>query len=384
MRRIPALILSLVAFLAVPFADAATPVPPPPQADAKAWILVDHVSGRVLGEKNADLRLEPASLTKLMTAYAVFHALAEGKLRLTSEVPISEYAWRVGGAGSGGSTTFAKVGSRLPVEALIQGMIVQSGNDASIALAEAVAGSEATFAELMNGYARQLGMKGSNFQNSTGLPGPQHYVTARDMSLLASAIVREFPQYYRWYSQREFTWNGITQHNRNGLLDRDPAVDGMKTGHTESAGYCLVSSAQRDGMRMIAVVLGMASPKAREDASLALLNYGFSFYETRRVYAAGRELARPRVYGAPDGEAAVGLRRELAVTVPRGRFKEVQTRIVMKAGLEAPVPATQSVGSVQSLLDGKVIAERALYPLAPVPKGNIFRRMWDTVAGWFG
>ena len=370
--------LSLLFLLVAPAVHAAAPVPPPPQIEAKAYILVDHVSGRVLGEKNADVRVEPASLTKLMTAYAVFHALKDGKLRLSSEVPISTYAWK-----AEGSRTFTQVGTRIPVEVLLQGMIVQSGNDASIALAEAVAGSEPTFAELMNGYARQLGMKGSNFQNATGLPGAQHYVTARDMAVLASAIVREFPEYYRWYSQKEFTWNNITQQNRNGLLTRDPAVDGMKTGHTESAGYCLVSSARRDGMRMIAVVLGMASPKAREDGSLALLNYGLGFFETHRVYAAGRELARPRVYGASGGEAAVGLRRELAITVPRGRFKDLKTEMVLKPALEAPIAATQSVGSVRALLDGKVVAERALYPLAPVAKGNVFRRMWDTVTGWF-
>jgi D-alanyl-D-alanine carboxypeptidase (penicillin-binding protein 5/6) len=378
MRRNRPLMLSLLFLLVAPAVHAAAPVPPPPQIEAKAYILVDHVSGRVLGEKNADVRVEPASLTKLMTAYAVFHALKDGKLRLSSEVPISTYAWK-----AEGSRTFTQVGTRIPVEVLLQGMIVQSGNDASIALAEAVAGSEPTFAELMNGYARQLGMKGSNFQNATGLPGAQHYVTARDMAVLASAIVREFPEYYRWYSQKEFTWNNITQQNRNGLLTRDPAVDGMKTGHTESAGYCLVSSARRDGMRMIAVVLGMASPKAREDGSLALLNYGLGFFETHRVYAAGRELARPRVYGASGGEAAVGLRRELAITVPRGRFKDLKTEMVLKPALEAPIAATQSVGSVRALLDGKVVAERALYPLAPVAKGNVFRRMWDTVTGWF-
>jgi D-alanyl-D-alanine carboxypeptidase (penicillin-binding protein 5/6) len=378
MRRNRPLMLSLLFLLVAPAVHAAAPVPPPPQIEAKAYILVDHVSGRVLGEKNADVRVEPASLTKLMTAYAVFHALKDGKLRLSGEVPISTYAWK-----AEGSRTFTQVGTRIPVEVLLQGMIVQSGNDASIALAEAVAGSEPTFAELMNGYARQLGMKGSNFQNATGLPGAQHYVTARDMAVLASAIVREFPEYYRWYSQKEFTWNNITQQNRNGLLTRDPAVDGMKTGHTESAGYCLVSSARRDGMRMIAVVLGMASPKAREDGSLALLNYGLGFFETHRVYAAGRELARPRVYGASGGEAAVGLRRELAITVPRGRFKDLKTEMVLKPALEAPIAATQSVGSVRALLDGKVVAERALYPLAPVAKGNVFRRMWDTVTGWF-
>jgi serine-type D-Ala-D-Ala carboxypeptidase (penicillin-binding protein 5/6) len=385
MHRIQSLLL-LISFLIVAAAQAAIipPVPRPPSIDAKSWILIDNTSGRVLGSRNADQRLEPASLTKLMTGYAVFHALKEGKLKLHGEIPISEYAWRVGGAASGGSTTFAQVGSRLPVEVLVQGMIVQSGNDASIALAEAVAGSEATFAELMNGYAAALGMNGSHFQNSTGLPGDQHYTTAQDMARLARAIVREFPEYYKWYSQKDFTWNGITQHNRNGLLYRDPAVDGMKTGHTESAGYCLVSSARRDGMRLISVVMGMKSPKAREDASMSLLNYGFGFYETRRVYAGGRELAKPRVFGAPDGRAAVGLRREFALTLPRGRYADVKTTLTLKPDLEAPIAANQAVGSVRAVLDGKVIGEQPLYPLAAVEKGNVFRRMWDTVASWFG
>jgi D-alanyl-D-alanine carboxypeptidase (penicillin-binding protein 5/6) len=381
--RGPLLLLMSFVATAVLAAPPRPPIPPPPGVDAKAWILVDPASGRVLGSRNADARLEPASLTKLMTGYVVFHALKDGKLRLSSELPISEYAWRVGGAASGGSTTFAQVGSRLPVEVLIQGMIVQSGNDASIALAEGVAGSEQTFAELMNGYAATLGMKGSHFQNSTGLPGDAHYVTAHDMARLASAIVREFPEYYKWYSQKDFTWNGIRQGNRNGLLYRDPAVDGMKTGHTDAAGYCLVSSARRDGMRLIAVVMGMKSPKAREDASLALLNYGFGFYETRRVYAAGREIAKPRVYGAPDGVAAVGLKREFTLTLPRGRGADVKTTIQLKPGLEAPIAANQAVGSVQAVLDGKVIAEMPLYPLAAVEQGGVFRRLRDTVARWF-
>jgi len=356
----------------------AVPVPPAPTFDARAWILLDAQSGRVITSHDADTPHEPASITKLMTAYAVFHALRDGKLSLDTAVPISEYAWR-----AEGSRSFVDLNARVPIEVLLQGVIVQSGNDASIALAEAVAGSEPVFAALMNEYARRIGMENSFFENSTGLPGERHRSSARDMGLLGRAIVREFPEYYRWYSQREFTWNNITQRNRNGLLDRDPAVDGMKTGHTSSAGYCLVSSAQRDGMRLIAVVLGTSSVTAREDASMALLNYGFNFFETRRLQPRGAELAQPRVLRAPGGKAAVGLADELYVTVPRGRADDVVVSVELEPGLRAPLAASQAVGRVQATLDGEVVAVDRVYPLADVPEGGFFRRLWDTIVGWF-
>ena len=370
----------LALFLLVPPATlaAAPPVPSPPKLEARSWILVDGQSGRVITSKNADAPVEPASLTKLMTAYAVFHALADGKLTLDTTVPISERAWR-----AEGSRTFVEVGTRVRVEDLLQGMIVQSGNDASIALAEAIAGTEESFASLMNSYARNLGMSHSNFLNSTGLPGEGHLVTARDMSLLAHAIVHEFPQYYRWYSQRAFTWNNITQPNRNGLLDRDPSVDGMKTGHTEAAGYCLVSSARRDGMRMIAVVMGTSGFKAREDASLALLNYGFGSFETRRLHPKGAELARPRIYGADSGEAAIGLRDDFYATVPRGRGGDIRVSVTLDPGLEAPLAASTPVGKLRATLDGQLVAIQNLYPLADVAEGGFFRRAWDGVMSWF-
>jgi D-alanyl-D-alanine carboxypeptidase (penicillin-binding protein 5/6) len=357
---------------------ASTPIPPPPKPDATSWILIDEQSGRVITSHNADSPVEPASLTKLMTAYAVFHALQDGKLRLDTEVPVSERAWRMEG-----SRTFLQVGSRVPVEILLQGMIVQSGNDASVALAEAVAGSEDSFAALMNQYAARLGMKHSHFQNAAGMPAANHVVTARDMSRLARAIIDEFPEYYHWYSQREFTWNNITQPNRNGLLGRDPSVDGMKTGHTEAAGYCLVSSAHLDGMRMIAVVMGTSGFKAREDASLALLNYGFSFFETKRIYPSGAELARPRIFGADGGEAAVGLRHEFHATVPRGRAGDIQLSVALQPTLEAPLSATTPVGKLRATLDGELVAIDDLYPLADVAEGGFFRRGWDTVMAWF-
>ena len=374
MRALPALL-----FVACAAARAAeTPVPPPPAPAATAWILVDQQSGQVLAARRENDPIEPASITKLMTAYAVFHALKDGSLKLDTEVPISERAWR-----SEGSRTYLDVGTHVSVEVLIQGMIVQSGNDATIALAEAVAGTEDTFAALMNQYAQRLAMTRSHFQNSTGLPGDNHKMSVSDIATLTRAIIREFPDYYRWYSQREFTWNKIRQPNRNGLLARDPSVDGVKTGMTEAAGYCLVSSAKRDGMRIVAVVTGTESMKAREDASLALLNYGFSFYETRALRKAGEELAVQRIYKARGGRAAVGLAEDLLVTLPRGQAGRVEYRVELAPRVFAPLTRSDRVGLLRALVDGTVIAEAPLHPLADVPRGNIFRRIWDTILSWF-
>jgi D-alanyl-D-alanine carboxypeptidase (penicillin-binding protein 5/6) len=372
------LISALLLSIAAAARAEAPPVPPPPALAATAWILVDQASGQPLAGHNTEQRVEPASLTKLMTAYAVFHALEGGKLALDQTVPISEYAWR-----SEGSRTFLDLGSQVPVEVLIQGMIVQSGNDATIALAEAIAGTEATFAELMNQYAERLGMRDSRFENSTGLPGPDHRMSVADIARLTRAIIGEFPQYYRWYSQREFTWNNIRQPNRNALLARDPSVDGVKTGMTDAAGYCLVSSAERDGMRLVAVVMGAKSMRAREDASLALLNYGFSFYESRVLQAAGREMAVARIYRARGGSAPVGIARDLIVTLPRGHAERAELKLELAPKLFAPLSASDQVGVVRALVDGKVVAEAPLSPLADVPRGNIFRRIWDTILSWF-
>jgi D-alanyl-D-alanine carboxypeptidase (penicillin-binding protein 5/6) len=371
----------LLIFLPLAIAPAAqplnVPVPPAPKVDARGYLLIDHQSGRVLAAQQADERLEPASLTKLMTAYAVFHALKAGKLKLTDPVTISERAWR-----AEGSRTYVDVGTQVPVEVLIQGMIVQSGNDATIALAERVGGSEETFAALMNGYAKQLGMKNSHFENSTGLASPTHYMTARDVATLSSAIVREFPEYYRWYSQREFTWNKISQPNRNGLLGRD-GVDGIKTGHTESAGWCLVSSAERNGMRLISVVMGTPSWKAREQASQALLNYGFSFFETRKLHGAGQELASTEVWKAEESPVALGLRRDLYLTVPRGRFEQIKSATTVKPKLIAPIPANTAVGELQVTLGDQVLVKRPLYPVKEVKQGGLWTRMVDSVLLWF-
>ncbi len=375
MRILPVLLLAAASATAH---AAAQPVPPPPVLEATSWVLVDQQSGQALAGHRANDAVEPASITKLMTAYAVFAALKDGKLKLDTELPISEYAWR-----SEGSRTYLDLNSRVSVEVLIQGMIVQSGNDATIALAEGVAGTEDTFAALMNQYAERLGMAQSHFQNSTGLPGDNHKMSAMDMAKLTRAIVREFPEYYRWYSQREFTWNNIRQPNRNGLLARDPSVDGVKTGMTDAAGYCLVSSAKREGTRLIAVVTGTKSMKAREDASLALLNYGFNFFETRALKKAGEELAVHRVYKAPGGRAAVGLAQDLVVTLPRGQADRIEFAVELAPRVFAPLTKSDRVGTLRALLDGKVVAEAAISPLADVPRGNIFRRIWDTILSWF-
>jgi D-alanyl-D-alanine carboxypeptidase (penicillin-binding protein 5/6) len=375
LRILSALLLIAVSALAH---SADPPIPPPPTFEAGAWILIDQQSGQTLAGRRVNEPIEPASITKLMTAYAVFHALKDGKLKLDTEVPVSERAWR-----SEGSRTYLDLNSRVPVEVLIQGMIVQSGNDATIALAEAVAGTEETFAALMNQYAARLGMTQSHFENSTGLPGDRHKMSVADIARLTRAIIHEFPQYYRWYSQREFTWNKIWQPNRNGLLARDPSVDGVKTGMTDAAGYCLVSSAKRDGTRLIAVVTGSNNMKSREDASLALLNYGFNFFETRALRKAGEELAVQRVYKARGGKAAVGLADDLLLTLPRGQAERVRYQLELAPRVFAPLRKSDRVGVLRALVDGKVIAEAPVHPLADVPRGNIFRRMWDTILSWF-
>jgi len=359
-------------------ATGAVPVPKPPPLEARAYLLTDYQSGRVLAESHADERLEPASLTKLMTSYVLFQALKEGRLKLSDTATISEHAWR-----SEGSRTFVQVGSRIPVEVLIKGMIVQSGNDATIALAEHLGGSEAGFVEIMNQYARTLGLTGTHFANSDGLPDPQHYTTARDMAVIARALIRDFPQYYPWYRLQEFTWNNITQRNRNGLLSRDPTVDGLKTGHTDSAGFCLVTSANHGGMRLISVVLGSPSIKAREEASAALLGYGYNFFETAKVKSGGEALLTPRVYLSRDGTVPVGIARDLFVTVPRGATGGLKTATRVSAPLQAPLAAGQVVGELTvTTADGETVAREPLVPLKGAPLGGAWTRMLDHIALW--
>ncbi len=369
--------LLVMALVAADPAHAGIPVPPPPSLPAKGYVLLDAFSGRILVGQNDVERLEPASLTKLMTSYVVFHALRDGKLRLDQEVPISEHAWR-----AEGSRTFVDVGTRVRVDLLIQGMVVQSGNDATIALAEAIAGSEATFAALMNQYSQRLGLRGSHWANTDGLPDPQHYTTARDVALLGAALIREFPQYYKWFSQRSFTYNNITQQNRNGLLERDPTVDGIKTGHTEAAGYCLATSALRDGMRLVSVVMGTTSPKVREDASAALLGYGFNFFETRRLYAAAQKVGEAHVFKVGEPVAVV-VRGDLYATAPRGDLAGIKAQLALNPRLVAPLAATTPVGRLRLTLEDKVIGDVPVYPSTAVPTGSLYRRIVDTVRLWF-
>ena len=357
--------------------EQTTPIPTPPDVQAGAYMLIDAASGQTLASRNPDQRMAPASLTKLMTCYVVFHALQTGALKLNDIVTISEHAWR-----AEGSRTFLKVGSQVPAEILIKGMIVQSGNDATIALAERVAGSEGAFVQLMNSYAQRLGMTHTHFEDSTGLPSPTHYSTARDLATLARALVRDFPQYYPWFSIREFVWNNIRQQNRNGLLGHD-SVDGLKTGHTDAAGYCLITSAMRGNMRLIAVVLDSPSVKGRENASAALLNYGFTFYETINVEHAGATVLRPRVYKAAEQYYAVGPAHDVTLVVPREEAASIQTEATVYRPLIAPLTTSSAVGQLQIVVGGRPIESVPLYPTANVPQGGLWTRLSDGVRLWF-
>jgi D-alanyl-D-alanine carboxypeptidase (penicillin-binding protein 5/6) len=372
--------LGLLSLLSFESAQAAAPIPKAPDVSARAYFLTDYQSGRVLAEDHADDREEPASLTKLMTAYVVFTALKENRLKLTDMVTISEHAWR-----AEGSRTFVQVGTQIPVDILIKGMIIQSGNDATIALAEKVGGTETAFAQMMNEYAKRLGMKGSHFENSDGLPSPNHYTTARDMATLAKALIHDFPEYYPIFSMHEFLWNNIKQQNRNGLLTRDPTVDGLKTGHTDAAGYCLVTSAKRDNMRLISVVMGSPSVKGREDASAALLNYGYTFYETARLKQAHDTVLKPRVYKASTDYVPVGVPNDVVVTVGRGQAASLTTTAKLtKEPLIAPIAAGQALGELTVTdSNGQVVARTPLVALTAVPEGGLWSRAVDDMRLWF-
>lgn len=374
-RLLPAILLL---FVASALRAEPLPVPKPPSIGAKAFILEDFDSGRIIADKDPNKPVEPASITKLMSAYAVFKELHSGNITLSDMVTISEKAWR-----TPGSRMFVEVGKQVSVEDLIQGMIVQSGNDATVALAEYIAGSEDSFAALMNRHAEALGLKDTHFVNSTGLPDPQHYMTARDIALLAAAIIREFPEYYKWYSQKKFTFNDITQYNRNKLLWRDDSVDGMKTGHTDSAGYCLVTSAKKDNMRLISVVLGTDSEKARADASQALLNYGFRFYETHKLYDAGQQLATARVWEGATDTVSLGLNSPLYATVPRGQYKALAASMTINNRIMAPVNKDETLGSVQVQLGDAVIAGKNLVALQGVGEGSFWQRIVDKALLYF-
>ena len=361
----------------VPNANTARPVPAAPQLGANSYLLVDFNSNRILVEHNADLRVEPASITKLMTAYVVFSELDQGNITLEEEVAISERAWR-----TGGSRMFIDPSMMVSVEDLIRGMVIQSGNDASVALAEHVAGSEEAFASLMNHYAELLSMTSTNFINATGLPDPDHYTTARDIAILSAATVRDFPDYYPWYSEKEFTFNEIRQHNRNTLLWRDPAIDGLKTGHTEAAGYCLAASAKRDGMRLVSAVMGSASESSRSSQSQTLLNYGFRFFETVQLYEAGQELARARVWKGLSEDVGLGLSEPVFVTIPRGRYDDLEAQVEMEPQLSAPLDTGAVVGSINVQLGDELIVSRDLVTLSAVEEAGFFGSTWDSLRLW--
>jgi serine-type D-Ala-D-Ala carboxypeptidase (penicillin-binding protein 5/6) len=350
---------------------AATPAAPP-KLPFKSHYLVDIKTDQVLSASGADIELPPASLTKLMTAYVVFGALQHGRIRLDDHAHVSEKAWRMGG-----TRMFIDVNSDVGIEDLLHGLLIQSGNDAAVALAEHVAGSVDSFVGEMNAAAQALGMQHTVFRNPHGLPSRGHYTTARDLALLAKAIIEEYPDFYSIYAEREFSYNGIAQHNRNALLWRDPSVDGMKTGYTESAGYCLVTSAQRDGMRLIAVVLGAPSPRSRNDGAQKLLEYGFANFETHRLYSAGQEIDNARVWGGEIEYAELGLAEDIYVTIPRGGYPKLAARMDVLAELAAPLVRGTKVGEVKISFDGAPVAKRPLVVLTNVLDGGVWARMRD-------
>lgn len=360
-------------------AQAQRPTPAAPEVGATSYVLVDFHSSQMLASKEPDLRVEPASITKLMTSYVVFRELESGNLNLADEVLISEKAWR-----TPGSRMFVEVDTQVTVEDLLKGVIIQSGNDASVALAEHVAGSEEVFAQMMNAEAERLGMIGTNYQNATGLPGDEHYTTAMDVALLSAALISDFPEYYTWYSQLEFVYNDIRQPNRNLLLRRDDSVDGLKTGHTESAGYCLATSASRDGMRLISVVMGTASENARASASQSLLNYGFRFFETFSLYEAGQELTRAEVWKGKSDDMGLGLAEPLLITLPRGRQDALNAELLVPRRPIAPFSAGQNFGELQIMLDDEIIVSRNLIVLDAVERAGWWGRTTDSIGLWFG
>jgi D-alanyl-D-alanine carboxypeptidase (penicillin-binding protein 5/6) len=370
----PLLFLVLSAFLNTGLAADQTPIPGPPELGDAAHILVDYNSGRALVEYNADQRLEPASLTKIMTAYVVFRELGKGNLKLDDMVTVSAKAWH-----TEGSRMFAEVGARISVENLLKGMIVQSGNDASVALAEHVAGDESVFVQMMNQNAERLGMVNTHFKNSMGLPAPDHYTTARDLSILTRALIEEFPEYYKWHSIKEFLFNGIKQTNRNRLLWRDPTVDGVKTGHTDGAGYCLVTSALRDNMRLISVVLGTKSDNERASANEALLNYGFRFFETRLLYKGNEKLAEARVWKGDSSSVELALARDFYATFPRGQYQKLKAGMEVNNMVTAPVNQGDKLGSVKVTLNDQTAGQADLVAMKSVAKGGFFRRTFDSM-----
>lgn len=355
-----------------------TLTPIAPSVNAKAYLLIDAYSGNILASDNIDERVAPASLTKMMTSYVISMALKEGRIKPDDLVTISEGAWK-----TGGSKMFVKVGDKVAVRDLMQGIIVDSGNDACVAMAEYVAGSQESFVNLMNQAAVQLGMRHTHFMDVDGLPDPNHYSTARDMVILARALILDFPEDYKWYSQKWFTYNGIKQPNRNRLLWRDPDVDGIKTGHTNDAGFCLAASGQKNGMRLITIVMGAPSDEMRAQDSQKLLTYGFRFFESQKLYAADMKLATPRVWFGQRSEINVGLARDLYATLPAGQNKAVTTTMTFTPNLKAPIKKGEVVGKINVVLNDKPVASAPLIALESLPKGGLWRSLVDHTSMWF-
>lgn len=388
------LLVGTVLAQTAPAPQAASPKPavaPPPLAappapkpvSAKAWLLMDDATGKILAGENIDARLEPASITKVMTSYVLGAELAAGRIKATDSVTMTENAWRTGGAGTDGSYSGFEVNKSAPLTDMVKGMAVQSGNDAAIALAEHTAGSEAAFADLMNQYAARIGLKNTRFANATGLSAPNHYSTARDLALLGRALIRDYPEEYAYNKIREFTVGPITQLNRNRLLWRDETVDGIKTGHHSGAGYCLLSSAKRGDQRLIAVVMGAASEEERAVDSLALLNWGFRFNETHRLYQAETAIATHKVWKGKTDEVKLGVAVPLLVSTPRGRYADLKPQMDVPKVLQAPIKAGAVIGTVRVMLDGQVVVQAPLIAVEGVPEAGFFKRLWHEFLMWW-
>lgn len=372
-RNIFILFILLSAYLSSAIAAPAL-IPAPPRINAKAYLLIDHNSGHVLAEHNADKKIEPASLTKLMTAYVVLFEIDRGGISLEDEVKISAKAWRMGG-----SRMFVRVNTHVSVKELLKGLIIQSGNDATVALAEHIANNEAAFVELMNQHAERLNMNATHFNNSTGWPDKNHYTTARDLAILSRAIINDFPEHYPEYKQKEYTYNNIRQYNRNRLLWLDDRVDGLKTGHTEAAGYCLISSAKNKSMRLISVVTGTKRDEARITASRKLLNYGFRFFETSLIHEANTEITNLRVWKGEEQKLSLGIAKNLYITIPKGLRKKIKNNIKVEAMIEAPVSKGQNYGQLNIMLGDKQLATQELVALSSVKEGGIWRKLSDNI-----
>jgi D-alanyl-D-alanine carboxypeptidase (penicillin-binding protein 5/6) len=372
-------------------APAAMPVPPAPvPTGAKSWLLMDYDTGQVLAGENIDQRVEPASITKVMTSYVVAAEMKNGKIRPGDLVTMSERAWREGGAGTEGSYSGFELNSRSKIEDVEKGLSVQSGNDAAIALAEHTAGSVEAFASLMNSYAQRIGMKNSHFTNPHGLPDPQHYTTAHDLALLGRAMIRDFPTQYGYNSIKEFTVGSITQHNRNGLLWREGSgVDGIKTGHTSNAGYCLLASAKRGNQRFVSIVMGIETKsqaegfRLRENGNLNLLEWGFRFFESHKLYDANKAIATNQVWKGSENQVGLGLSAPLVISVERGRYAQLKPVMDVPKQLVAPIKKGQVIGKLRVTLDNKVIAERPLVALNEVAEANFFKRLWHELLMWW-